>query len=1118
MDFIEDKHLLPNTSKKELKKEDVKGIIWHCMTDYYGLYMNPDAFNELDKKNKEKKEYGFHYVISHKYITSLVDEAVQVVNLPEKQTYISNNLFNSKPHEHCISILFLFKNDIDFQVTEKSIIKKTVDLLKKYNLTAKDVWRGFDLSKDSYSPFHMLDQKLFEKYIKEIEKFVPPKEEDKPSEKPNENPDKPTDETKPSNPITDTIKDIGGAIIDGIKKDVEEKEAAKKKIGDTIIDALNPSTKDVTTPPKEPIIPPSYDTIVSPFKELADAAKLTVNDYIDKIYKDNKGKEKEYAAKFQPWDKGLEAAKKTSNSGEIKNRTYKTGNQLQYKITEKPPEGSCDCVEAYDNMDANETAKQTMVEPIYPDLITPPGEQVTIANGDTGTFVPSNSNAPLSVEEFEKRQKRFSFDNFEKVNKSTIGRPINCDDEFPVDEQIKKLEQHFPKVKVDKIHFNFDEDNHPGSQIGKAMANNYAMCYDMVTEIAKRTETRLVKLENNLSTVMRNLFRMSSRIQINCVYYGGQSVYGKYKCIRCLKDDRIDDGAIVTVDQCLNCTRYEPILGQVYAILDEAGTNVTQTIDDMQLAYMNISDYNAMNKIEAFPMSPLQSNLKKDASKTPIPFSESKWKDTEKEIKAKGKKPEDAKKKDYKNGFVMDWTPTELETHTPAINKYKLEDKELNKDEANKQPENQGIDREIYIDTREDNTEYEQLEFDIKDYIFEDFGTEGASTSEGGDDSFGMGSAEARKKIVEYMEKVKKKSEQGKVYYSWPKRLDHKDPDKMDSIDYYDCSSLVGAAYKYAGIPSLAGGWTGSQFPKYSKKQGGILIPIKDIKKALPGDVIIFARSGDKVPTTVDGIEAYPAGNTEHTAIYVGDGKYLDIGRQHANPKDNVKYKQVQGYDRRIMAFCRPKELVKLDNEAGSGSSSEQWSRQFHQIPDDLWNRCINHYGMVSRSKQTIKNMEKYGYKDIIKKYGKQKGLDPYMILGLIATESTGNPTEGTGKYGGLMQCENVPLSTSKDAIDAQIRIGCDHILDKAKSLKPSGWKEPNWHVVMNAYNSGQALPITAKKKYGCDLATVKIPKMSNAIRDIAKGYSGYNVDEKWCYSTQVLIAYNECKKAKALD
>ena len=43
----------------------------------------------------------------------------------------------------------------------------------------------------------------------------------------------------------------------------------------------------------------------------------------------------------------------------------------------------------------------------------------------------------------------------------------------------------------------------------------------------------------------------------------------------------------MTLDQCLSCTRYEPIIGQVYAILDESGTNITQILDDAQMYYTN---------------------------------------------------------------------------------------------------------------------------------------------------------------------------------------------------------------------------------------------------------------------------------------------------------------------------------------------------------------------------------------------------------------------------------------------------------------------------------------------------------------------------------------------------
>jgi 3D (Asp-Asp-Asp) domain-containing protein/predicted RNA-binding protein len=116
-------------------------------------------------------------------------------------------------------------------------------------------------------------------------------------------------------------------------------------------------------------------------------------------------------------------------------------------------------------------------------------------------------------------------------------------------------------------------------------------------EQSKRTEQRLVKLENILSTVMRNQARLGSRININCVYYGGQCTFGKYKCIRCLHDNRVHDGAVVTLDQCLNCTRYEPILGQIYQILDETGMNGSIVMDDMQMSYSNLEAVKQLNTL-----------------------------------------------------------------------------------------------------------------------------------------------------------------------------------------------------------------------------------------------------------------------------------------------------------------------------------------------------------------------------------------------------------------------------------------------------------------------------------------------------------------------------------------
>lgn len=270
----------------------------------------------------------------------------------------------------------------------------------------------------------------------------------------------------------------------------------------------------------------------SPFKLIAEKEKLTINDYIKKFYLDNKDNVDKYASSYMSYDKDLEEIKnfkQEATSGELTVNDLSSGNKIQFKITQHPPKGGCSCAKATDSLESIETTKETMVEPIYPDLITPPGGDISIANGNSETATQNNSNTPLTIEEFEKRQKTFSMENFKDVKKSTVGRPINCDDPFPVDAQIKKLEDHYPKVKIDKVRYAFTEDNHLGSELGEALAKNYNMTYDMVCEVSKRTEQRLVKIENNLSTVMRNLFRMSSRVNINCIYYGGQSIFGMKK-------------------------------------------------------------------------------------------------------------------------------------------------------------------------------------------------------------------------------------------------------------------------------------------------------------------------------------------------------------------------------------------------------------------------------------------------------------------------------------------------------------------------------------------------------------------------------------------------------------
>jgi murein DD-endopeptidase MepM/ murein hydrolase activator NlpD/lysophospholipase L1-like esterase/cell wall-associated NlpC family hydrolase len=318
-----------------------------------------------------------------------------------------------------------------------------------------------------------------------------------------------------------------------------------------------------------------------------------------------------YAGEQEPYDKGLVTAKDAGIDPNDRLGTMTTNfttdneNSFHFNVLESGPGTADHCAKAADELNYIVVPKDLKVEPIYPDLIIPP--QYNTSGHDTM----SENTIPLCmIETLEDstaftKQLSFDYDLLKDITKSSDPRlgPINFMDPYPTDDKIEELEQHYPKVFIDEIESQIYSCNHPGCPIAQPMAKNFAMLSDALMNQSKRVEKRLVRIENILSTFMRNQARLSSRININCVYYGGQSTLaGKYKCIRCMHDDRINDGAIVTLDQCLNCTRYEPILGQVYQILDESGFNGSVILDDMQMSYSDLTTFKKQNvQIERSP-------------------------------------------------------------------------------------------------------------------------------------------------------------------------------------------------------------------------------------------------------------------------------------------------------------------------------------------------------------------------------------------------------------------------------------------------------------------------------------------------------------------------------------
>lgn len=1063
MKFKLDKLTLANVT--ETKIEKIKGIVLYSSPDYYDVSFEDRAFRDIAGKNKEKENVGYHYTVIGATNDNVWIHADDYKLIPSQQkaTYISRALFEEKPEDYLIAVNIHITSDEDYEKLEEKLIRFIAYLLDKYKLTAKDVWRGFDLHKNEPSPLHMLSKDIFEKFIKELEKFIPPADNE----------------------------DAETRTVDFDKVKVE-----------------------------------------SPFKEIAEEKNMTVTKYVNKLLKDNKDNAKAYSAKFQPWDKDIEAAKTTDEIvGEITNKTTPYDNTLTYKITQSSPIGVCDCEKAVDSIEAVETSAETLVEPIYPDLITPPGGEVHIADGFSETKVQSSSDTPLTAEEFEKRQKTFDFSQFSNLKKETTGRPVNPEDPFPVDAQIKKLEEHYPKIKIDSTTFTFKDTNHANSEIGSAMAKNLAMTYDMINEVAKRTEQRLVKIENNLSTVMRNLFRMSSRVNINCVYYGGQSIYGKYKCIRCLDDHRVNDGAVVTIDQCMNCTRYEPVLGQVYAILDETGSNIVQVMDDMQMSYMAIKDFKKLNSISEYYDSMENAKVDNHSSDTPKQFIEDKWKDDAEEVES-NKVNSDSEEISEEtedtsstiNGFKMDWNPVILETQQPNINEYDIEGLKAEKKAVSS--DRQQIDKTIFKDTREEAIEYEKFEFNIEDYEIDGFGDTGTVGSSSSAGSFGMGASEVRQKIVDYALKAVEMCNQGIAFYSQSNRYNHME-NAINGKHYWDCSSLVQRAYEAAGISGI-GTYTANQYPHCLDSNGGLLIPIKDVDQALPGDMVWFYKP--PFPTTKEGLQTINYGNTStlhHIAIYIGNNQYAHASTSKSFP--NIKISTLGGYSHE-MCFGRVKALIDLDKAASQGSTgSGSWSKEAQGITDELWNASkvadSNVSGMLA-------NMEKYGYKEVLKEVSKAKGFDPYFIAAIIAIETTGNPLCG-GNYPGIMQSSSGYPSSTLSGIKDNIEKGCNDLLNKASWLKRKGWTESNMPLLATAHNCGQygttdalghsnetrpgvAIPMMGKVY---DLNKVTVQEASSVIAEYTATYQkSWSKEEKRTYACKVLRAYNLLLNQKALS
>lgn len=175
---------------------------------------------------------------------------------------------------------------------------------------------------------------------------------------------------------------------------------------------------------------------------------------------------------------------------------------------------------------------KTFCEPMYPDLVCVPGNiptsliEQTAGDEGYGQLTGTSSNpykvmsgktistaTGMNLNEFttdyaqQRRQAVFNIEDNINDRKVAGGKPLNNNDRYPVDLKIEELLIHQPCIKQNEIK--------KSSNMTKELAAAILTGLD-------HAEKRMVKVENVLAVVMRNLFATAGRMSINCVYYGGQ--------------------------------------------------------------------------------------------------------------------------------------------------------------------------------------------------------------------------------------------------------------------------------------------------------------------------------------------------------------------------------------------------------------------------------------------------------------------------------------------------------------------------------------------------------------------------------------------------------------------
>lgn len=962
---------MPNFDNREDMNnlEAVKGVVLVNMPPYHFYSVK----NKEEAWAKEHYNKEFHYLTDSSEWTLGKDTNLIAMSLQDndRHTYIDRALFGNKSYRYTLNIgIFTSHSLQDYTQTEKILIDNVAKTLYENGLKTKHLWREFDLNREP-SPFMYLDREQWKLFLREVDKQVEWRYENF---------------GEPELPETPEYTDSedNKVLITHIGKSGNCNRRCTLRVNPNM---YGPHVKvlDEGTPVQIIDYKPGFykiETIDDKTKGWVVYTSITISETfnIKYVFKTkNKGipqpeikptmtHEKyefwksltdpkaidEFAAECEPYDKGLPEiiSAPITNDDRLtsltKEQKTKNENTIYYSVTEGSPGGTDHCVKPASELNTLYKPDKFRVDPIYPDLIVPPNYSTADNNKANRNSVPLTALEEGTIKTDEDYTNlTFDFDLLKEMNKVSKGKPVNYLDPYPYDDKVYELEKHSPKVKIDEIESRLYECNHPGCPIAQPMAKNFAMLNDMALNQSKKIESRLVRLENTLAFVLRSLGRVGARVNVNCVYYGGQDTFGKYKTIRCLRDDRVHDACSVTLDQCLSCTRYEPVLGQIYEILDDTGMNGSTVLDNMQMSYMNQEDYKALNRVEERNIKHQYANVNKDESETPKKIIKE-WEEADKakymeslkatitDDKEYEEKINAIKQEDY--AFIMNWYEQDLDLQEPDVKlyptegikaKYKNMDIEANTKDGLQMTDNTILDETDsdytddlskldklnqgeWVDTRENADTIEENKYSSEDFYFEDFNKDTGDTSGSIGGAFG---AEARNKIVEMATQIAKEHENLKAAYDQNgghRTIDHtkivyKSVPRVnpnEKVAIYDCSSMVSTCYNYGGLKSVYGKTSGDQANVI--KQGKTWpATLESAKDALPGDIIW-----------------HPG----HIGIYLGDNKIAHASGTNYPKRGDIRIDDLDNALKHSFKnnplFGRPKDLIEADEKAASMSTN----------------------------------------------------------------------------------------------------------------------------------------------------------------------------------------------------